>query len=176
MACKTWLSSPKVTTPSEFKAPETAVTPQQESPLHMGQQEADLLPVPNLIYPQPDNDDSTDDIPVGIGREEVAPAPEVHSPHSGLPVQPPQFVPTENQPQLAPPPLPCPVAPSPIHRRSGRRQTQMPARYGDCYTGQQYDQATTEINFMDSSCTRHHLESPMPPNPQEEIVGLYSGT
>ena len=49
----------------------------------------------------------------------------------------------------------------------------MPSRYEDFYTGQQFDQATTEINFMDSSYPCYQVGSPEPPNPQEEIVGLY---
>ena len=173
MTGKTWLRAPRVTTPSESESPETAGTPRQESSPDIGQQESNQLPLPNLIYPQPDHDARTDDVPVEVGREKVIPTTEIHPSHSGPPVQSPQFAPTENLPQSAPPPLPYPVAPSPVPRRSGRRQTQMPARYGDFYTGQQFDQATTEINFMDSSCNCYQMESQVPPNPQEEIVGLY---
>ena len=134
------------------------------------QEQADQLPVPNLMYPQPDG--STDDVPVGGGHEGFAPAPEQQAPHTGTPVRPPQFMLAEDQSQPAPPPMPSPVAPPSVPRRSGRRQ-QMPSRYGDFYTGQQFDQATTEINFMDSGYSCYQSMSPAPHSPQEEIVGLY---
>ena len=149
IACKTLSRTPTVTPSSEGRSPQTAVAPPQASPSNIEQQQADQLPVPNLMYPQPDG--STDDVPVGGGHEEFVPAPEQQAPHAGTPVQAPRFVLAENQSQPAPPPMTSPVAPSPVPRRSGRRQTQMPSRYGDFYTGQQFEQATTEINFMDSS-------------------------
>ena len=170
IACKTLPRTPTATFSSEGRSPQTAVAPPQASPSIIEQQQADQLPVPNLMYPQPD--DSTGDVPVGGGHEGLAPAPEQQAPHTGTPVRPPQFMLAEDQSQPAPPPMPSPVAPPSVPRRSGRRQ-QMPSRYGDFYTGQQFDQATTEINFMDSGYPCYQSESPVPHSPQEEIVGLY---
>ena len=171
IADKTRPRAPKVAISSESESPQLPIAPQPENSPIVGQ-EAEQLPIPHLMYPQPDNGGNTDNVPVEVSREGFAPAPEEHSPHSGSPIRPPQFVLTGNQPQPAPP-SPSSVASPPVPRRSGRRQTQMPSRYGDFYTGQQFDQATTEINFMESSYPCYQLESPVPPYPQEEIVGLY---
>lgn len=169
------------------KSTQAASAPPQENQPNVWQQGADHLPVSSLMYPQPEHDYTTDDAHVEEGQE--VQAPEQQTPNARTPMQAPQFIHTNEQSQPEPQYMPSPVAPSPAPRRSARRPAQMPMKYGDFYTGEQFDQATTELNFMDNGyqwegncpCYQYQwenrypgqqLESSRRSNPQEEIVGL----